>query len=392
MTNEQDGQERTAKTTKRQRAQNQRSNTAIACGADVLRLTHRRSTPILDLLATIDHGVILASSSGRLLLLNEVARAAEGWSDLADARKAYRDGRLSLQSLDGRPLAPHELPLNRALRGERFTDLEVVLPRPDGSRRRLLYSGTGTRDATGGVVFALCLVRDVTAQRELDQARDDYVKLICHDLRGPLTIVLGRAQMALLNVNRTELVRQNIEHIVTSASRMKAMIEELVESARLESAEPRLQRQPVDLAAAIERLADALNGSFPAQRIRLVAPPDLPPVWADREQLDRILTNLLTNALKYSAPGSEVTVTLARREGELVTAIADRGQGIPPADVPLLFHKYYRSGASGQQRDGLGLGLHITKLLVEAHGGTIWVESEVGRGSTFSFSLPIVQT
>jgi signal transduction histidine kinase len=111
-------------------------------------------------------------------------------------------------------------------------------------------------------------------------------------------------------------------------------------------------------------------------------------VLADPDRLERILMNLLTNALKYSAPGTPVTVALARRDGQVVTAVSDQGPGIPPDELPHLFERYYRARETRERKEGLGLGLYITKGLVEAHGGRLWVESQVGKGSTFSFSLP----
>ncbi|HOG47921.1 MAG TPA: ATP-binding protein, partial [Anaerolineae bacterium] len=120
-------------------------------------------------------------------------------------------------------------------------------------------------------------------------------------------------------------------------------------------------------------------------------PADLPPASADPDRLERVLTNLWSNALKYSAPGTPVTVS-ARQEGrEVITSVADRGPGIAPEDLPGLFQRYFRTAAAEERRKGVGLGLYITRRLVEAHDGRIWAESTVGVGSVFSFSLPIAE-
>jgi NtrC-family two-component system sensor histidine kinase KinB len=134
---------------------------------------------------------------------------------------------------------------------------------------------------------------------------------------------------------------------------------------------------------------DQLIGSTHAERIHIVAPASLPLVSADPALLARIVTNLLVNALKYSTPDTAVTVTLTQHGGEIVMSILDHGPGIAPSDLPHIFEKYARMRSGHEDSGSLGLGLHITKRLVEVHGGHIWVESEVDKGSTFSFSLPI---
>ena len=125
-------------------------------------------------------------------------------------------------------------------------------------------------------------------------------------------------------------------------------------------------------------------------RIQEEIPADLPPVCADYARLERILINLLSNALKYSDPGTPVRLRAWQQDGQVVVAVSDQGRGIAPEEIPHLFERFYRT-AGARKAEGIGLGLYITRILVEAHGGRIWVESEVGKGSTFSFSLPITE-
>ena len=129
---------------------------------------------------------------------------------------------------------------------------------------------------------------------------------------------------------------------------------------------------PVDVGALFEQKGD-----------------DLPPVDADATHLERIFTNLLSNALKYSAPDTPVIITLTRQGNEVVASVADQGVGIAADELPQLFRRYYRGEAGRGKRESLGLGLYIAKGLVEAHGGRIWVESEPGKGSRFSVALPV---
>lgn len=341
------------------------------------------------LLESMSEGVIVADAAGRVVLLNAVARQILGWDVQVGAIDPVREDRFALQRLDGRPLPDGERPLHRALRGERFTDFEVILARPDGSKRRLSYAGNAVPDEAGKIALAICVFQDVTELRELEQSREEFLHSLSHDLRTPLTVIQGRTEMIQRLGSVPKRVQQNAEVIASSARRMNAMIQDLLESARLESGQLHLNREPFDLAAAMLVFKDQLIELNSAKRIRIVAPPSLPPVSVDPALLARILTNLLTNALKYSAPETVVTVALTQRDGEIVTSVADHGPGIAPSDLPRLFQKYFRLGSEREGSAGLGLGLHITKRLVEAHGGRIWVESEVGKGSTFSFSLSI---
>jgi signal transduction histidine kinase len=171
---------------------------------------------------------------------------------------------------------------------------------------------------------------------------------------------------------------------------MDVMIDDLVEVARQEGGQLQMTLQPVALATYLPDFLARNVGPLNTDRIILDVPNELPIVRADDARLERILMNLLSNAQKYSVPETPIQVQ-AREAGEaIVLQVIDRGHGIHPDDLPHLFERFYR--AKGEHRaDGIGLGLYITKLMVEAHGGTIAVQSEVGKGSTFSFTLPIVR-
>lgn len=149
--------------------------------------------------------------------------------------------------------------------------------------------------------------------------------------------------------------------------------------------------RPLDLHAYVDELKDRLAGAMETDRIQVEVPRALPPVMADPNRLERILVNFLSNALKYSAPNTRVSLRLEQADNAVVTRITDEGPGIPPEELPHLFERYYRARATQQSKEGLGLGLYITKGLVDAHGGQMWAESEPGKGSSFYFTLPLAQ-
>ena len=271
---------------------------------------------------------------------------------------------------------------------------EYGLPMADGIR---YFEARALPLLPGQVVL---VVRNITERKreerrreEVARLREEYTHIVSHELRQPLTIIQGQAQllrMALSHGALTGHEQRSVEAILASSQRMNAMIQDLVDSARIESGQVRLEPQPLDLARFVGKAKDRLAAPADLGRLRVVIPADLPPVRADPDRLERILTNLLTNALKYSPPTSEVTISARQEAKEAVIAVSDRGAGIEAAELPRIFERFYR--ASGAHKtEGLGLGLYITKGLVEAHGGRIWVESKPGQGSTFSFTLPLAE-
>lgn len=224
-----------------------------------------------------------------------------------------------------------------------------------------------------------------------EEQREGYIHTISHDLRGPLTIIQGQAQLVRRALSQAGLgpkEQASAEAILTTTRRMNALIQDLVDSARLDGGQLRLNMEPLDLASFVLDLKERLSGAMEAQRVRVEAPEGPPMVLADPDRMERILINLLSNALKYSPADSDVVVSFTKDDAVIVTSVADRGPGIPADELPRLFERYYRMKSTRGQREGIGLGLYITKALVEAHSGRIWVESELGRGSTFRFSLP----
>lgn len=219
--------------------------------------------------------------------------------------------------------------------------------------------------------------------------RQELLQLVSHDLRGPLSVVLAQVQSILRRLGDggdAQLLR-SLSSIERGGRRLAAMVGDLLDTTSLESGQLELRRVPTSLPALASELAEALVPGE-RERIRLEVSGELPEVQVDQARVERALLNLLTNALKYSPAHAQVTVRIERMDNELVTSVADQGRGIAPEAVPRLFERFYRV-SGGENVEGLGLGLYITRLLIEAHGGRVWVESEPGEGSTFFFALPI---
>ncbi|MHB1133182.1 MAG: sensor histidine kinase [Chloroflexota bacterium] len=358
----------------------------------LLAETQRQKENLSALLESMHDAVDIIDATGNYLMRNKAALRLTGLPD-ATATSAVGYDSSHLLHLNGRPVLTDERPANRLLRGEEFAAEEYLLERYDGSHIRVVTSGSVVRDERDRVVLGIVVSRDVTELRQLEEARQDFLRAVSHDLRQPLTVIKGQAQMLMGRLERAGMPERDvtgIERIVLSTVRMERMIADLLEAFRLEAGQMPLEIAPLDPYSLMLDTVRRLEAPGIAGRLRIeINEDDVPPVLGDSSAIERVLGNLIGNALKYSAPESPVSARIARLENAVVMSVRDQGQGISAEDLPHVFERYYRAQANRERHDGLGLGLYISRLIVEAHGGRIWCESEVGKGSTFSFTLPL---
>ena len=232
-------------------------------------------------------------------------------------------------------------------------------------------------------IMALALARIRAAIRH----QRDLLRVVSHDLRAPLTAIAGQAQLLVARGEPGSWAASRGQSIVRAAMRMASMIEDLVDGARLESRRLRLDLQAVELHQFLGELFERMAASLPCDRVDLRIPGERVAVRADPARLERIVLNLLSNALRYSPEDARVEVEVEPAGSRVVISVVDHGPGIAAEDRAHLFERYYR-GAASAGTDGIGLGLHSTRLLVRAHGGRIRVEGEVGAGAAFRVELP----
>jgi len=241
---------------------------------------------------------------------------------------------------------------------------------------------------TDGRLVRMEVAIDITERRQHEEFRDQYVGLISHDLRTPLlTINLSAAtlKMQLQRAGADAAAAQPLEAIRHSTRRMSEMIDDMLETTRLESGQLQLHLAPVDLAELARVVARELGGRACPVRCEAAGPVAM---RGDVGRIERVLENLVGNAIRHSPPGGEVVVAVQLAGPQAVVTVRDQGPGIAADIVPRLFQRFYRAG-SGDTSSGLGLGLYNSRLIVEHHGGRIWVDSRPGAGSTFGFSLPL---
>ena len=342
------------------------------------------------LLENQTEGVTIADSTGHIAMTNRAGQQICGQPE-GDKPQTLEDLRgLDLRGLNGSPLPFEEWPISRALRGERFTDQEVLLIWPDGDQRRVLYSGSAIREGDARVVMAITVYRDVTELRQLEQLKEEYLATISHDLRSPLTAMMGHAQLLERQLTKLDLEEEarSASLVLANARRMNAMIQDLIESSSLESGKLEMSKEATDLNVLVSDVAERIGSPEDRRRLQVETSRWIPPLSLDKNRLERALVNLITNALKYSPPDSPVVVRVELTVDQAVVSVIDRGAGIGSRELKQLFDRFYRAGNT-DETEGLGLGLYITRLIVEAHGGRVWAESELGKGSTFRISLPL---
>jgi PAS domain S-box-containing protein len=260
---------------------------------------------------------------------------------------------------------------------------ELKLRRKDGSVVPV-EARAAIVDLPDGQVF-LSTIRDITERNHLERLQRDFMAMVTHDLRTPLTSIKGWSQM-LRRRHEDARTQRTITYMLTQVDRMERLINDLADLVREGEGELRLRRGPVDLVELAHHQAALTQEQAGRHQVRVeTGIPNVMGTW-DRQRIEQIFQNLLTNALKYSPDGGDVIVRVDVVDDEARLMVIDQGVGISPDSVPLLFKRFYRADATGA--GGLGLGLHISEMLVRAHGGRIWASSNLGEGSTFTVALP----
>ena len=339
---------------------------------------------------TMPAGVVVIDSHGSPIM-NRAAASMLGLAredighDLPAGYEVFRAG--------GGTYPLEDLLLVRSLRlGESCAGEEIIVRRRDEASAHLLVNSAPLVDAAGCITGAVAAFLDITPIKHLERMREEFISVVAHDLRNPIAVIAGYA--ALLERMPTERhstpqEQRAVASIHTSAQRLGRMVADLLDASRIEACRLALDPECVDLARLVREVVERTAASTAGHPVQLVVPEALPMVWADPGRVEQILANLLSNAAKYSFPDTEVTVDLAPAAGEVLVAVVNRGAGISPEERERLFTRFHRTRAAKEEKvPGLGLGLYITKGLVEAHGGRIWVESKPDERTTFRFTLP----
>jgi PAS domain S-box-containing protein len=260
---------------------------------------------------------------------------------------------------------------------------EARVRRPDGGER-VVEARADFLVRDGKRVAMVSAIRDITDRKRLERAQQDFVAMASHDLASPVTVLRARAQLLQ---RRQTYDEASVDAILEQTTRMERLIADLRELVQAEGGELAMRRDPVDLVDLAQAAVERARTLTAAHLVCLEAPEAPVVVIGDRDRLGQVLDNLLGNAVKYSPPGGVIVVRVEENNREARVIVADEGPGIPADVLPHLFERFFR-GQHAAGDTGLGLGLYIARMLVEAHGGRIWATSKSGVGSTFTVVLP----
>ena len=380
-------------------------------------------------------GIIACDVTGTLTVFNRAAREFHGIPADAPPPKKWSE-HYGLYHRDGRSRLPLEdLPLYRALKGDVIRGEEILIEARNGSRTRVIANGRAIFDATGEKLGAVVTIRaaaepDEATERNIELIRQDaakaeaadaerrisailegaqraregavraneaknaFISRMSHELRTPLNAILGFGQ--LLNADTAGRDRENVDQIIRSGRHLLKLIDEVLDFARVEAGRTALSLQPLAVAELVAKAVEQMRATAAERHISLDASPVSRLgyfVLADREKLTQVLINLLTNAIQYNREGGRVTVDCMKSaEGRLRISVNDTGEGMTSEQTERLFKPFERLEADRKGIPGSGLGLALSKLLVEGMGGTLGVESVPGEGSTFWCELRGTET
>ena len=354
----------------------------------------RRAAELDAVIENMAEGVTIVSGEGRVLRINAAGRDMWGLTSYNRViGAAAKDLQPNILYPDGRPWPKDQWPMGRVLRGETFAQQEVIYVRPDGSKKHLLFSGSAVHDDQGNAVLGVTVYRDITELREMERQREEFISVVAHDLRGELTVVKGYADLLTRRAAKDALpeqIRQGLEAISASSKILDRITADLTDASRIEACRLTLDTERIDLPVFVRSTAQRLQELTKGHPVRVEVHGQVPIVEADPDRIEQVLSNLLSNAGKYSYPDTEIRVDVEPGPAEVVLSITNLGPGIAPEDKEKLFDRFHRTSQAKQEKvPGLGLGLYIAKGLVEAHEGRIWVESEPGEYTTFCFTLPL---
>lgn len=280
---------------------------------------------------------------------------------------------------DGWPLTPHAY-----LYVEGDLSRSGLAPLPVGITYAPLISSENK------LVNIIATVRDITRFRQAEELKSTFISIVSHELKTPVALIKGYVS-TLRREDATwdpEIIQDSLKVIEEEADRLAVMIENLLDASRLQAGGLTLKKSDLSLPELARRVAQRMQTQTSSHRIVVDFPDDFPVVLADEGRLQQVLTNLIGNAIKY-APGGEIRVHGEARGNQIIVCVSDQGPGINPEDVPHVFDRFYRNPEAAKKTKGAGLGLYLSRAIIEAHGGRIWVDSHPGQqGARICFTLP----
>lgn len=338
------------------------------------------------ILKNIADGVVVTNPDNKVLVINSVA---ESWFGLTEKdileqpieKIIYEQNLLSL--------------INKIRVAGNNEDKTVdLIIKPDNKKKQIVLQAKAAQviDIEAKLIGIVTIFRDITKEKEIDRMKTELVSMVAHELRSPLTSIAGFSELLLDEGVTPEQSREYAEIILKESNRLGDLINKFLDITRIESGKSQVHKTPVQIGHVVESILE-MNlylAERKGMKVNLNIPDDLSTVWVDREMMGEVLLNLFSNAVKYSPEGKAITIEVEDKEDEQLVRVVDQGYGIPEKSLNRIFDKFYRvtDNEHIQEISGSGLGLSLVKEIIELHDGSIWVESKLGEGSTFTFSIP----
>ncbi len=370
------------------------SQTAQELG-ETLRREQQEASKSQAILQSIADGVVVTDAEGRIILINAAAERILGTRQRAvlsqDVRNVFaifeageREEMLrAMEDLAANPTAERDTPtiIHSTLAMEQTTVSAHLAP---------------VFTSRGEFVGIVSVIRDITREVQADIAKTEFVSTVSHELRTPLTSIKGYTDLLMAGAMGplTPGQTQFVSIIYNNANRLTALIDDLLDISRIESGRVKLEIQPLQIKDVVHEVAESLRAQIQAKGLVLEVqvPKNLPHVLGDRDRLTQVMNNLVSNAYRYT-PKGKVGIAVSEMPGALRVDVSDTGIGIAPEDQSKIWDRFFRAAHPlVEETGGTGLGLSIVRMFVEMHGGRIWVESEPGKGSTFTLVLPTIET
>jgi len=268
--------------------------------------------------------------------------------------------------------------------------VEGDLERGDGTPLPVGITYAPLLSPEGNLLNVIATVRDITRFREAEELKSTFVSVISHELKTPVALIKGYVS-TLRREDATwdrKIVQDSLEVIEEEADRLTELIENLLDASRLQAGALSINLTDVALDAFSERIAERFRTQTSQHTIVVDFPPNFPVVLADEERLAQVLSNLISNSIKYSPEGGEIRISGQVRPKQVIICVSDQGPGIAPGDIPHVFDRFYRASDASRKTKGAGLGLYLARAVIEAHAGRIWVDPKPGDGARICFSLP----
>jgi len=336
------------------------------------------------IIENIAYGILVVDPANRILLANSVIEKLLG------VEKSDLLGSLVPQIIED-PAILSLLQRGLELKGEYYTKELSIVDKKTGEEKILKGSISPLITRGKGSFGIVIILQDITKEKEIERMKSDFVSNVSHELRTPLASIKGFTETMLTDKEMDEATRTEFLRIIDEeTNRLTRLIEDILDLSKIESGRIRMRKEKIQLIGVLKEAVNNLGPQAEKRGVILEArlPESFPTIFADRDKVLQVMSNIITNAIKFTLKGGKVTIGVDEEKDSVKVAVADTGVGILKKDIPYVFEKFYRVERPGTEKRGVGLGLSVAREIVKAHGGGIWLESEEGMGTTVWIRLP----